>query len=158
MTKIELHTEIKAPLTVCFDLSRSVELHQLSTAHTDEKAVAGRQSGLCEKGDTITWRAKHFGSYRTLQVRLTILTYPIFFEDQMVKGAFKSLKHQHYFREAGGVTHMYDIFKYETPYGLLGKVFNGLVLRRYMTRLLLQRNRYIREVAENGKWREIIRP
>lgn len=37
MTTINLVTNIRAPIKRCFDLSRSIDLHQLSTKGTDEK-------------------------------------------------------------------------------------------------------------------------
>ena len=41
MTKIILKTIINAPITVCFDLARSIDLHKTTMKHTNEKAVAG---------------------------------------------------------------------------------------------------------------------
>lgn len=38
MPTITLNNSIKAPLAVCFDLARSVDLHQVSTEQTEEKA------------------------------------------------------------------------------------------------------------------------
>jgi len=43
---IELTMEIRAPIERCFDLSRDVELHTRSLDHTNERAIAGRVSGL----------------------------------------------------------------------------------------------------------------
>jgi hypothetical protein len=63
MPKIELHTEIDAPIERVFDLARSIDLHMLSTSHTNEKAIAGKTSGLIGLGEWVTWRAKHLGFY-----------------------------------------------------------------------------------------------
>lgn len=64
MPRIELRKEIKANIELVFDLTRSIDLHKISTAHTKEKAVGGRTSGLLEPGETVTWRAKHLGIYQ----------------------------------------------------------------------------------------------
>jgi hypothetical protein len=61
MPKIELTTHINAPIGRVFDLSRSIDLHMESTKKTGEKAIAGKTSGLIELGETVIWRAKHFG-------------------------------------------------------------------------------------------------
>ncbi|MBL4586744.1 MAG: cell division protein, partial [Flavobacteriales bacterium] len=61
MPKIILHTEIKAPRKVVFNLSRSIDLHLESTAQTREQAIAGKTSGMMELGEQVTWKAKHFG-------------------------------------------------------------------------------------------------
>lgn len=147
---IQLQTRIQAPVTLCFDLSRSIELHQISTASTREKAIDGRLTGLCEKGDTVTWRAKHFGIYQRLTVEITEMIEPVYFEDRMIKGAFKSIQHKHYFVEDDGYTIMRDVFSYEVPAGFIGTIFDQLVLKRYMTNLLLKRNQVIKEYAENN--------
>ena len=150
MSLIEVHTRIAAPPETCFDLARSVEVHLASTAHTRERAVAGRTTGLCEKGDTITWRARHFGIFQHLTVRITELNYPRHFQDKMVKGAFQGFTHDYYFEADGAGTHMRDRFEYAAPLGPLGRLAEWLFLDRYMRGLLEQRNAVIRELAERN--------
>ena len=70
MPRIELNTEINAPINVVFDLSRSIDFHIKSTEQTGEKAVAGKTSGLIDLNESVTWRAKHFGFNKTLLRRL----------------------------------------------------------------------------------------
>ncbi len=93
----ELNTIISAPIQKCFDLARSVDAHLHSMQETNEKAIAGRLNGLCELDDEITWQARHFGIMQKLSVKITQMNQPHFFEDQMTKGAFKSMRHEHYF-------------------------------------------------------------
>ena len=45
MPTIQLETIINADIKICFDLSRSIDLHQISTAKTNEKAIAGIRFG-----------------------------------------------------------------------------------------------------------------
>jgi ligand-binding SRPBCC domain-containing protein len=148
MTTIDITTEISAGIETCFDLSRSVDIHILSTGKTNEKAIAGRTSGLCEAGDNITWQAKHFGITQNLVVEITKVEKPFFFEDRMIKGAFKSMRHEHHFKEADGKTIMTDKFEYEVPFWIFGEVFNKLILKNYMRKFLLERNRVIKSIAE----------
>ncbi|RZL46257.1 MAG: cell division protein [Pedobacter sp.] len=148
MTEIILITSINAPIQIVFDCARSIDIHQLSTAKTNEKAIAGRTSGLCELGDEVTWRAKHFGIYQMLSSKITKLKAPFFFQDCMVRGAFSFIKHDHFFEEKGGLTEMKDVFTYGVPCGIFGKLFNKFILKKYMTALLTERNSIIKEVAE----------
>ncbi|MGN6440085.1 MAG: SRPBCC family protein [Agriterribacter sp.] len=157
MPRIELTTFINAPMQVCFDLSRSAELHMESTSHTNETVVKGRSKGLFEKHDTVTWRAKHFGIYQQLEMEISEMDYPFSFEDRMVKGIFKSITHRHIFSKKNGMTEMTDIFVYEVPFGLFGKLFDRIVLRRYMKGLLTKRNDCIKVYAETGKWKELVK-
>lgn len=145
---IELSTIINAPVKVCFDLSRSIDLHMESTKHTGEKAIAGRTSGLIERGEMVTWRAKHFGVWQNLTSKITEFKSPDYFTDEMVSGAFKSFRHEHLFFAVNDQTVMKDIFTFESPLGWLGRVANVLFLGRYMERLLKERNRIIKSAAE----------
>jgi hypothetical protein len=77
VTQIEISTQINASLERCFDLSRSIDLHIGSTKQTGERAIAGRTSGLMELGETVTWRAKHFGVWQNLTSKITDLSTPI---------------------------------------------------------------------------------
>jgi ligand-binding SRPBCC domain-containing protein len=148
MTVIRLETKINASARVCFDLARSADAHMQSLAHTKEKAIAGRTSGLFEAGDWVTWEAKHFGIRQHLTVKITKLEPYTMFEDVMVKGAFRSFVHQHHFEEHGGYTLMKDVFTYDVPGWIFGKLFDALVLKRYMTRLLRTRNEALKAAAE----------
>ena len=67
MPLIYLETYIKADIKIVFDLSRSVDLHKISTSHTNEEAIAGITSGLMGLHDTVTWRAKHFWLFSTTE-------------------------------------------------------------------------------------------
>lgn len=151
MARIELHTTIVSSAATCFDLARSVDAHLSSLKHTKERAIAGRTSGLCELNDVITWEANHFGITQHLTVKITKMESPHFFEDVMIKGAFKSMQHQHYFEENNGTTVMKDVFSYETPGWIFGKVFDALVLKTYMTKLLTARNATLKSMAEERK-------
>lgn len=150
MPKIYLETLINADIQKVFDLSRNIDFHQESTAKTNEKAIAGKMSGLIELGETVTWRAKHLRFYQTLTTKITQMESPIMFTDVMVKGAFKSMKHQHIFEEKEGKTLMIDIFEFESPFGILGKIFNQIFLTNYLKGFLLERNRMLKEFVESS--------
>jgi len=148
MSRIELTTLIQAPNDTVFDLSRSIDLHVRSTAHTGEAAIAGVTSGLIGLGEEVTWRAKHFGVWQYLTSRITAYDRPNHFRDSMIRGAFKRIDHDHFFTATANGTMMRDVFDYEAPLGPLGGIAEALVLDRYLRRLLLVRNRAIKDSAE----------
>src|SRR6201996_7371526 len=150
MPKIELLTDINAPIEKVFDLARSIDLHMKSTKQTGEQAIAGKTSGLIGLGETVTWRAKHFGIWQILTSKITEFDRPNLFVDEMVQGAFKNFRHEHHFLKIDDRTVMKDVFVFESPWGILGRLFNWLILIRYMTRLLKERNRVIKEVSEQN--------
>jgi len=149
MPVIKLVTTIKAPIDVVFNLSRSIDLHKISTAHTNEEAIAGVTSGLINMGESVTWRAKHLGITQKLTSKITAYNFPYYFTDEMVAGPFKSFKHEHIFKEVNGATVMTDIFNYKSPLGILGTIADVLFLEHYMTKLLTERNRVVKQFAED---------
>ena len=157
MPTIRLETSIHASIEVCFDLSRSIDLHVISTKHTGERAIAGVTSGLIGLGESVTWRAKHFGIWQRLTSKITAYERPYYFADEMVEGAFSRFKHEHHFQESGnGITLMRDVFDYTSPFGTIGKVADKLFLKKYMTQLLVERNNVIKHYAESGKWEGLL--
>ena len=156
MPLIELTTIIHAPVERCFDLARSIDLHKLSIEGTEEEAIAGVTSGLIGKDQEVTWRARHFGIKQILSSRITEFDRPYHFRDEMIKGAFKSIRHDHRFQESGGKTVMKDEFYFVSPGWLFGVLFNQLLLTRYLRSLLTRRNEMIKKIAESDGWRKIL--
>jgi ligand-binding SRPBCC domain-containing protein len=157
MPRIEIRTKIKSKKEIVFDLSRSIDLHKISTEQTNEQAIAGKISGLIEMNESVTWRAKHFGVYQNLTSKITEFDKPNYFVDEMQEGAFKEFKHEHHFTELNGGTLMTDIFNYKSPLGVLGKFADKIYLEKYMTELLTERNRVVKEFAESDKWKKILK-
>lgn len=148
MATLKLITFIQATPKKCFELSRSIDMHLQSMQSTNEKVIAGRTHGAMVTGETVTWHARHFGFNWTMTVKMGRMDEPNFFEDQMLKGPFKSMHHQHHFEQVESGTHMIDIFQYEVPLGVLGKLIDTIVLKPYMTKLLTTRNAEIKLMAE----------
>ena len=156
MPKIHITFFIAAPIERVFDLSRSINLHQISTASTNEKAIDGVMTGLINKDETVTWQAKHLFKLRQFTSKITAMKSPDFFTDEMIKGDFTSFHHEHHFKTAENGTIVIDIIHFETPYGIIGKLANSLFLTSYLERLLTQRNEVIKEYAETQKWKTIL--
>lgn len=154
MARIELVTYIDAPRERVFD-ARSVELHMASTAASKETAVAGVQKGLMGLGDSVTWRARHFGLWHKLTSEITQFSPPTHFRDSMIKGSFRRFDHDHSFEQSGtegGSTVMHDVFDFTSPFGPIGWLVNRLLLSKYLRLLLEERNRIIKKAAETDRW------
>jgi len=156
MSTITLETRITSPIQICFDLSRSIDLHQISTAKTNEKAVDGITHGLINFGDFVTWEATHFEITQKLTSKITAYSRPFYFRDEQVKGAFKYIVHDHYFEADDDMVTMKDTFKFQSPFGQLGKLVDKLILTGYLRKLLIHRNGIIKEYAETVKWKAIL--
>lgn len=148
MTTIRLITKISAPIQTVFDLARNIDIHQQSTAQSKEKTIAGRTSGLIELGETVTFRGKHFGFYLKHQSKITEMEIPNYFVDEMIKGQFKYFRHDHTFVTQNGHTVMIDFLQYKAPFGILGKLFDNLLLKKHLENFLLKRNEMLKNLAE----------
>jgi ligand-binding SRPBCC domain-containing protein len=159
VTTIDTITVIRAPIERVFDLARSVEVHLAGNVHCGEQAVAsgGITSGLIALGEQVTWRAKHFGVWHQLTSRITEMDRPRFFQDVQIRGIFREMRHDHIFRSISPTeTEMRDIFTFAAPIPILGRLAELIFLRRYMRKLLDERNAAIHQIAESNDWRRYL--
>ena len=155
MVTLEELTVIRAPIERCFDLARSVEVHLAGNVHCGETAVAlaGVTSGLVGMSQRVTWRAKHFGVWQHLTSEITAMQPPVYFQDAMVQGAFRFMRHDHLFRSLpSSQTEMKDVFCFAAPLPVLGRLAEIVLLRRYMRALLHERNAVLKQIAESSDW------
>ncbi len=156
MPKIVLTTLINAPIEICFDLARSIDLHKISTAKTKEEAIDGITTGLIGLDEFVTWRASHFGFKQKLTSKITGFQKPIYFKDEQIKGIFKSFCHEHKFEQTNQGVIMTDIFDFQSPLGVFGKFFNYVILKKYLIKLLTERNAVIKQFAESDEWKKVL--
>jgi ligand-binding SRPBCC domain-containing protein len=150
MQKLTIVTTIDAPIERVFDAARDLDLHVRTMEQTGERAVAGRLSGLIELGEEVTWRARHFGIVQHFTSRITAFDRPRHFRDAMQRGTFRSFVHDHYFETRGTSTVMTDLVEFSAPLGILGRIAEKLVLRRYMRGLLERRAGAIKRIVEQA--------
>lgn len=156
MGRIILETQIDAPIERVFDLARSIDLHTRSTTQTNERAVAGRTSGLIELGETVSWEAEHFGLTLGHTSEITKMSRPLHFRDQMLKGHFKTFVHDHFFEEKNGGTLMRDDLDLQSPYWFIGKLVDAVFMEEYFAKFLRSRNEIIKSHAESEEWKEFL--
>ncbi|MFD0678882.1 MULTISPECIES: SRPBCC family protein [unclassified Paenibacillus] len=148
MPVIKMAVHIQAPVQVCFDLARSIDIHMKSASQTQEKAIAGRLSGLIELNETVTWEAVHFGIKQRLTAKITEFDSPHRFVDELVSGAFQRFWHEHLFISQDNGTLMIDTFNYTSPFGIIGRAADAIFLKRYMLSFLTKRNEFVKKCAE----------
>jgi ligand-binding SRPBCC domain-containing protein len=100
-------------------------------------------------GDQITWEARHLGLKHRLSMTISAEDAPRMFRDEMVRGPFRRLTHDHFFQPVYGGTLMRDVFEFSS--GVLP--LDALVLKPHLRRFLLLRNAAIKELAEGDGWR-----
>ena len=121
-----------------------------------ESIIDGKMTGLLNVDESVTWTARHLLKQRVLRIKMTKLKYPEYFVDEQEEGDFKMMKHEHYFKPVENGSIMIDQFHFETPKGLFGKLINKFCLEDYMKKLLLDRNKMIKHVAEGNLWNQYL--
>jgi ligand-binding SRPBCC domain-containing protein len=148
MTAIELITPIDAPIEICFDLSISIDLELKAAQGSQLQAVSGVTTGAIGPGQRVGWKTKQFGIAVSHVSEITGFQRPLFFQDSMVEGIFKSFQHDHFFRPLGAnKTAMRDLLRFSMPLRLMGAISERLIVRPRLKQLLLLRNRLIEETA-----------
>lgn len=123
-------TRIQAPAPICFDAALDVHAHVESAKFSNERLIApGRLEGRLERGDLVCFEGRHFGIMQTFCARITEFDRPRRFVDEMVRGAFKRMRHVHEFEERDGVTTMIDTLDWKAPFGVIA---DKLFLERHM--------------------------
>lgn len=140
--------DIRAPVEKVFDLARDIETHQKTTAWTSERVVECTADRFLEEGDVVTFEARHFGIRQRLTSKVSLCDRPRRFVDEMQRGAFKSLRHEHLFEETPEGTRMTDRLVFEAPFGPLGWIAERVFLAAYMRRFLGRRNQELKRLAE----------
>ena len=148
MPIIKLETRINAPVEVCFDLMRDIRLHTETTVETNEEAVDGVTDGMIGLGQTVTFEGRHFGMRQRLSVKVVEVERPYLFVDEMIEGLFQSFKHIHEFFERDGGTLMVDTLEWTSPFSILGKVVDILLLESHLRTLVATRNGRLKQIAE----------
>lgn len=150
MPKFVLETHINASPETCFDLMRDIRIHAHTTSQTNEKAVAGVTDGMIGLGQTVTFEGTHFGMRQRLTVKVTAFERPHLFVDEMIEGRFKSFKHIHEFIQQDGGTLMRDTLEWISPFGIIGRLVDKLLLERHLRDLVSKRNEKLKYIAESA--------
>jgi ligand-binding SRPBCC domain-containing protein len=114
MAVVRIVTDIAAFAEVCFDLSRSIDLHLEPMVASGERAVGGVTSGLISGGERVTWEARHFGVHWRMTSRINEFDPPRRFVDEMEAGPFAYFRHEHIFEPRGDITQMTDVIQSRT--------------------------------------------
>lgn len=148
MTKLYFETIINTKKEIIFNASRNIDLHKESLGKSNEKAIGGRKNGLIELGETVTWSGKHFGFNLKHESKITQMKIYDSFTDEMINGKFKTFIHHHKFIAQDDIVLMIDELYYDVPYGLLGRIFNFFILKKYLIKIITERNDFLKSITE----------
>lgn len=130
-----------AAVEALFDVSLSIDAHMDAFATSRESAIAGVTSGQIGLGETVTWRARHFGFWFVMTSQITALERTSRFVDEQVDGPFRMFVHEHRFRREGKKTIMTDIVTVASP--VFGLLVDRMILAPYLRRMITRRNAHL---------------
>ncbi|MGM7667195.1 SRPBCC family protein [Microbacterium sp. A93] len=134
------------PVERLFEVSLNIDEHLGSMADSGERAIGGVTTGAIQLGETVTWRARHFGVWFTMTSQITEHEWPRRFVDEQIAGPFRSFRHVHEYRTVGRTAVMTDTITLASP--VFGRLAEKLVLVPYLRRLIRQRNRHLLAVLD----------
>lgn len=144
-----IETSTAASRERLFDASLSIDAHVDSMSASGERAIAGVTSGQIGLGESVTWRARHFGVWFTMTSRITALERPDRFVDEQTRGPFRVFRHVHEFGVRDGATVMTDTLTVGSP--VFGMLVERSILVPYLRRLIRKRNEHLlAHVAAEG--------
>lgn len=118
-------------------------------ARPRERAIGGVTAGSIGLGETVTWRAWHFGVPWTMTSAITELEEGVRFVDEQMRGPFRRFRHVHVFEPHGAGSRMIDQIELASP--VLGAIAERLVLVPYLRRLIRRRNAHLlRQLSASG--------
>ncbi|WP_424448433.1 SRPBCC family protein [Microbacterium arborescens] len=140
-SSFEIETRAAVPAAALFDASLDIGAHVASMRGTGERAIGGVTTGRIGLGETVTWRAWHFGIPFRMTSRVTALDRPHRFVDEQVTGPFRTFRHEHLYLERDGTTIMTDRVTLASP--MFGRLAERVVLGPYLRRLLTRRAQHL---------------
>lgn len=124
-----------------FEISLDIDAHVSSMQQSGERAIAGTTSGAIGLGETVTWRARHFGIWFTMTSKITEVEKPTRFIDQQARGPFTTFVHEHQFEPLGAGCRMTGTITVGSP--ILGRLTERAILVPYLRRLITKRNTHL---------------
>jgi hypothetical protein len=111
------------------------------------RIVGGVRYGQMKLDDCVTWSVRQFGIRWRMTSKIVEYNRPLTFIDEMQRGPFGRWRHQHIFEKTVNGTRMTDHVNFASPFGVLGRIVDALVLERHMVQLLKQNNEQVRAAA-----------
>ena len=149
MPTITLETYLNAPAGICFDLMRDVRIHTDPTTHKNDKSIIRLLKSEFGVGQLVIFEQKYFGMRQRLTVEVVEFEWPKYFVDEMVDGWFRSFKHMHEFTKQNGGTLIRDTIVWTSPFWVLGKVVDKLLLERHLKNTVTTRNARLKTITES---------
>ena len=147
---------VQAPIARCFELSCSLELVREGLGMN---AVSGKTEGFVVGGDVVRWEGWQLGLKHFHVSHISGFERPVFMQDTMLDGRFKTFQHDHHFRAQAGSTPstlLEDELRFSLPFGALGALVAKTIMVPHIHKLMRSRFQRIKRIAEGEDWRRYL--
>ena len=112
--------------------------------------IATRQRIFMRRGAQIDYTIRWVGLPLKWRTLITDYDPPHLFVDQQIQGPYRVWRHRHQFRETAAGTVISDRVDYRLPFGFLGDLAHGLIVRRQLIGIFRFRQRAIADLLLPG--------
>lgn len=149
MERIERTVAINAPIEKVFHFHDDTNnLLKITPPNIHVTIETTGQPGL---GYEVTLKIRQFLLFvMRWHVRITAYEPPHRMVDEQVAGPFKTWKQTRLLKENNGTTELTDVVEYDVPFGLLGTIANGLVIRRQVEQMFAYRQATTKRLLESA--------
>ncbi len=145
---------VHAPIDRCFQLTCCIALVR---EELGMEPVQGRTSGLVQANDTVRWEGWQLGMRHFHVTHISGYIRPVFLQDTMLDGRFRTFQHDHHLRALpDGTTQLQDELRFTLPFGPVGRATGRIVMVPHILRLMQKRFARIRRIAESDDWRRYL--
>jgi ligand-binding SRPBCC domain-containing protein len=108
--------------------------------------VVSASDDVMRQGTRIRYKIRWLGIGMPWESLIAEYEKNVRFADEMLRGPYKSWYHVHLFKAASGGVEMFDRVDYELPFGPLGSLAHGLMVRRQLKAIFDYRERRIKQI------------
>lgn len=144
--QLDATTEINAPLQKVWDFFSSPEnLDAITPPEMGFQIMSGKGEKTFA-GQMISYKIQIFPFIKSFWVtEITHYEMGDFFVDEQRFGPYAMWHHEHHFRDLGAITEMRDRVSYKLPFGVIGRLAAGKIIRKKVRDIFEFRNKKITE-------------
>lgn len=144
---MKFHSKLPINIETCWDFfSDPSNLKVITPEYLGFKILDSNPLPKMYEGQIIAYEVKPLFNIPILWVtEITHLKKHQYFIDEQRFGPYKFWHHEHHFQEVEDGVEMIDIINYMLPFGILGKVFHTIKVRKDIEGIFAYRNKVLKE-------------
>ena len=155
MAFYQLYREQQIPATkdeVWDFVSSPANLKKITPGHMGFEITSGMPVGKMYEGMIISYKVSPFAGIKmTWVTEITHIKEKSYFVDEQRIGPYRMWHHEHILEEIEQGVLMKDIISYVFPMGFLGRMANGIIIKKQLNAIFLHRFQAVERIFEQYK-------